>query len=129
MTSRCRRTRRLPRCRTIVPTISNRKQRTTHMNESCGRGERPHCRGEASLQSGAMYSPPHNFPAGTPLSSPVPCAACFHQHLLENVFFPTQRNASASFLNSKAERAFPRLWPWAALNLTRNTRNAFNTKI
>lgn len=129
MTSWCRRALGLPRCRTIVPTISNRKQRTRHMNESCGRGERLYCRAEALLQSGAMYSPPHNFPAGTPLSPLVPCAACFHQHLLEDVFFPTQRNASASFLNPKAERAFPQLWPWAAGNLTRNTTNAFNMKI
>lgn len=34
MTSWCRGTRRRPRWRAIVPTISNRKQRTTHMNES-----------------------------------------------------------------------------------------------
>lgn len=104
MASWSRRTLRLPRCRTIVPTISNRKQRTAHMNEA-----------EASPQSGGLSPPPHNFPAGALLSSLVSCAACVHHHLLTHELFPTQRNASALFLNSQAERAF--LPPSVALDL------------
>lgn len=114
MASWCRRTLRLPRCRTIVPTISNRKQRAAHMNEGCGLGERPYCGAEASPQSGALSPPPHNFPAGALLSSLVSCAACVHHHLLTHELFPTQRNASALFLNSQAERGLP---PSVALDL------------